>query len=173
LGTVAAAGPDQTDEAVLADFSRRVQAYEALHLRVEGRVPAVQRSSDPGEIRHAIDALGNALREARRDARQGDIFTPDAAAVFRRYIREHCRSDFRALLELTHEDLDPMPRPQVNGRWPGEAVTYMPPSLLCSLPDLPDGLQYRFVNRDLVLWDSRADLIVDVLPDAIPPLTES
>jgi hypothetical protein len=32
----------------------------------------------------------------------------------------------------------------------------------------PRELEYRFVHRDLVLWDVRADLIVDVLRDAIP-----
>jgi len=33
---------------------------------------------------------------------------------------------------------------------------------------LPEGLEYRFVNRDLVLVDLEADLIVDVLHDAVP-----
>jgi hypothetical protein len=47
----------------------------------------------------------------------------------------------------------------------------MPPRLLAKLPVLPSGLQYRFVDRDLVLWDSQADLVVDIIPDAIPPLT--
>jgi hypothetical protein len=59
----------------------------------------------------------------------------------------------------------------VNGRWPGEALPTMPPRLLAKLPVLPSGLQYRFVNRDLVLWDSQADLVIDIIPDAIPPLT--
>ena len=40
------------------------------------------------------------------------------------------------------------------------------------LPELPDGLQYRFVERDLVLVDIAADLVIDVLPDALPA-TES
>ena len=36
------------------------------------------------------------------------------------------------------------------------------------LPVLPDELQYRFVERDLVLVDIDADLVVDVLSDALP-----
>jgi hypothetical protein len=44
----------------------------------------------------------------------------------------------------------------------------MPPDLLAVFPRLPSELDYRFVHRDLVLWDVRADLIVDVLRDAIP-----
>jgi hypothetical protein len=33
---------------------------------------------------------------------------------------------------------------------------------------LPAELEYRFVGRDLVLVDSHAGLVVDVLPDALP-----
>jgi hypothetical protein len=36
---------------------------------------------------------------------------------------------------------------------------------------LPDELEYRLIGRTLVLWDIDADLILDVLPDAIPGLT--
>jgi len=37
------------------------------------------------------------------------------------------------------------------------------------LPELPEELQFRFVERDLVLVDIDADLVIDVLPDAVPP----
>ena len=42
------------------------------------------------------------------------------------------------------------------------------PEILQALPDLRDPLEYRFVNRDLLLVDVDADLIVDILPEAIP-----
>ena len=35
-------------------------------------------------------------------------------------------------------------------------------------PPLPADLEYRLVDYYLVLWDAHADLILDVLPDAIP-----
>ena len=44
----------------------------------------------------------------------------------------------------------------------------MSPHLLAVLPPLPTELQYRFVNRDLVLWDVRANLIVDYMKGALP-----
>jgi hypothetical protein len=44
----------------------------------------------------------------------------------------------------------------------------MPPDLLARLPRLPRGLEYRFVNHDLVLRDIDANLIIDVVPEAIP-----
>jgi len=45
----------------------------------------------------------------------------------------------------------------------------MPSCVLSVLHALPDQLQFRFVQRDLVLVDVAADLMVDVLPDALPP----
>jgi hypothetical protein len=36
---------------------------------------------------------------------------------------------------------------------------------------LPEELEYRFINRDLVLYDGHANLIVDFVRDAIPPTT--
>ena len=42
------------------------------------------------------------------------------------------------------------------------------PALRAVLPALPDELRYRFVDRDLVLLDVHADLVVDILRDALP-----
>ena len=36
------------------------------------------------------------------------------------------------------------------------------------LQRLPDGLEYRFMGRDLILRDTKANLIVDVLHEAVP-----
>jgi hypothetical protein len=44
----------------------------------------------------------------------------------------------------------------------------MPFVLLSALPALPAGIQYRLIDRDLLLWDVDANLIIDVLPDALP-----
>jgi hypothetical protein len=47
----------------------------------------------------------------------------------------------------------------------------MPPTMFMALPELPDELQYRFVGRDLVLIDLHANLVVDVLREALPAET--
>jgi hypothetical protein len=44
----------------------------------------------------------------------------------------------------------------------------MPFVLLAALPALPTGIYYRLIDHDLLLWDVDANLIVDVLPDALP-----
>jgi hypothetical protein len=60
-------------------------------------------------------------------------------------------------------------RPRVNGAYPESApYSMVSPNVLCNFPELPEELQYRFWGRDLLLWDYHANVIVDVLPDAIP-----
>jgi hypothetical protein len=42
---------------------------------------------------------------------------------------------------------------------------------LAALPKLPKELEYRFLGRDLVLWDLHAGLIVDFIPRALAETT--
>lgn len=46
-----------------------------------------------------------------------------------------------------------------------------PPHLLAVLPPLPDELQYRFMNHDLILWDVHVNIIVDFIKGALPSPT--
>ncbi len=39
--------------------------------------------------------------------------------------------------------------------------------MLAALPELPPDVHYRFLGRDLVLHDTRANIILDEIPDAI------
>ena len=59
-------------------------------------------------------------------------------------------------------------RPQVNSGYPDWATQEMLPVLLAALPELPAGIYYRLIDHDLLLWDVDADVIIDVLPDALP-----
>jgi hypothetical protein len=36
------------------------------------------------------------------------------------------------------------------------------------LPELEDGLEYRVLNRELVLRDTQANIVVDYVPNALP-----
>ena len=58
---------------------------------------------------------------------------------------------------------------EVNSIYPkGQPLGSMPGNVLTALPPLPEGLEYRFVNRHLLLLDVHANLIVDFMPAAIP-----
>jgi len=160
-----------TESAAIAQFNKSVQAYADLHRKLEGPVPTVSVSNDMAEIRAAMAALAKKIRAARPQARRGDVFTPPVTAEFRKLIREGCGGSYKELLEIVNEESDPnVKTPKVNDPWPeGAAFSMIPPQVLCRLPVLPPELEYRFVNRDLVLRDLHADIVVDVLVNAVPP----
>ena len=58
---------------------------------------------------------------------------------------------------------------RVNTPWPADAPrATVPPQLLSSLYPLPEGLEYRFLDRHLVLLDGEANLVVDYILDVVP-----
>jgi hypothetical protein len=161
-----------SDADALADFEARVQSYVELHRCLEDSIPPVGPSDDYAVVYGSLQALATKIRAARRNARQGDVFTPDTQRVLVQTIREcvkGCNID-DLLASLNEENPKGLVlTPRINGEWPEEA-SYgpMPPHLLAALPPLPDELQYRFMNRDLVLLDVHANVIVDFIRKALP-----
>ena len=171
-GTGVAVQPPANEAVIVSGFQRGVQSYVELHRSLEGPVPTIAVSEDWQRVRAAIDALAIQIRAARKDARRGDIFTPDVERWFRRTIATLLRDcDIAELLASLNEENPEglVLLPRVNGSWPEEAsLGPMPPLLLGGLPPLPDELQYRFMNRDLVLWDAHANIIVDFITHVMP-----
>lgn len=159
-----------TEQAALADLAERVRSYMDLRRQIAQTVPPLTMSADTDEIRFEMNALATAIVTARHGARQGDIFAPETAAALRRVVASVCQGRYHELLVLvTAEMEEPFPTAAIHSRWPeGVAVPTMPANLLAALPRLPAELQYRFVNRDFVLIDIGANLIVDVVLRVIP-----
>ena len=157
---------------VAAEFDARVKAYVSLHRRLEGTVPTIAVSTNYAEVLSAIDALGAKIRAERREARRGDVFTPEVECWFREMIDASLQGcDTKAIYDAINEENPPNVTLalQINARWPnGASRGPMPPQLLADLPQLPDDLQYRFIDRDLVLWDAHANLVVDFIRKALP-----
>ena len=62
---------------------------------------------------------------------------------------------------------------QVNQSYPENIpLQSTPPSLLLNLPELPKGLEYRILGRELVLRDSDANIVVDYVPNALPDISK-
>jgi len=152
-----------------------LHAYEGLRAAAAQTVLPLVPLHDPAEIRRRRDALATVIKSARWGARQGDLFTPEIAQLFRRAIYTGCDDDYTTQLWLAREELTaPLPAPVVHARWPeGAPLPTMLPRVLAALPPLPEYLQYRFMNRALVLLDIDANLIIDFVPDAIPATTET
>ena len=177
LWTAAVSGSADTTrsrEDPLQRFHEAVSAYMSLREVIEQTVPPPEISADWENIRTAIDAMAAAIRAARPSAKEGDIFGAEAAPQLRRRIRETLRepdcqpADIRAAKD--EDDRRPaLSRPIVHDQFDWGAGSFMAFCILAVLPELPEALQFRFVERDLVLVDIDADLIIDVLPDALPP----
>jgi hypothetical protein len=171
--TAPAASPVTPDRhPVLDGFHRAVRQYVELHRVLEAGLPPLVVTSDAEQLRRAVDARASALRAARPDARVGDIFTKEGGQVLRWRIHAALdRNGYEAsvLLRAMAADEESACQPvTVNGPFPWMAGTAMWPFVIDALPELPAELEYRFVGRDLVLLDVHAELVVDVLPNALP-----
>ena len=161
------------EERVVEDFNHRVAHYVRLHRRLERALPPEHLFDDLEDMTGAIDALHAAIVDARPNARPGSIFTPAVAALLTRRLEQaidaNRYSPAEVLAAMNVGSLPGMPEPEINGRLPDTRNIQVWPALLAVLPRLPDELQYRFFDRDLALVDFHADLIVDILEDALPP----
>ena len=159
------------DSLVLQDFSRRAADYVAIHKTVRAQVHGIKPTSSPEAIARYEHHLADGIREQRRGAVEGAIFTPEIAAEFRRLIRQTMQGSTAARVHESMEHAEPvhLPALRVNGDYPeGVPLQSTPPSFLLNLPPLPPELEYRVVGSDLVLRDIDANLIVDVIRHALP-----
>lgn len=164
----------QTVEArALAEFNAAVEEYVALHRRVERRLPPERMFEDAEEMFAARAALRSAILAARRDATPGNVFSPGVARVIVGLLDQTIAASgydpADVLAAINEERLPGVPDPEVNGEFPWAIGSVMWPIFLRVLPALPGELEYRFSNRDLVLIDIHANLVVDILENALPP----
>jgi len=158
-------------EAQARAFQQRVEAYRALRARAERREPAPEETSEPAEIAGREARLRQAIRAARPSPRAGEVFG-DAAAAFRAAGRRNFAARTPAERTEWEKQLPRRAPPQPNGDYPATLpLATFPPTLLASLPPLPEDVEYRLVGRALLLRDVTANLVIDVLPDALPAPT--
>jgi len=151
------------DAAVLADFKSRIDAYMKLRKEAVKDAPRLKETKDPAKISAAQDAMSIQIRTARANAKHGDIFTPEITAQFRRMLSPELKGDDGRDAKAIIKDDAPTNIPfKVNAKYPeGAPVPTVPASLLVNLPTLPEPLQFRIIEKHLILLDEDADIIVD------------
>ncbi|MBI5282656.1 MAG: hypothetical protein HY858_13305 [Candidatus Solibacter usitatus] len=169
----AQAPPVSVEEArVFKIFTARIRQYVKLQKDVEASLPVLKPTNEVARIAAHQQALARKIAQARGGAHQGDIFTIEVSKTFRRIIREEFLGPEARLARRTIRRDDPSERVvrlHVNDIHPEDIpLTTTPPTLLSKLPQLPKDLAYRIVGRDLTLKDTKAGLIVDLIPNAIP-----
>ena len=162
--------PVNQDARSLADFKARVDAYAALHQKVEKALPQLSKEATPQEIDRYQRSLLAGIAAARAGAKPGDLFTPPIQRTIKTLIARAFAAGNSKTLRESIQDENPGPvKLTINGAYP-EAVPLanMPAELLKNLPPLPEIVEYRFVGESLILLDSWAHLIVDIIPGAMP-----
>lgn len=165
------ARPQSTADAhAVAEFNERVKAYAALHQKLEATLPPLPKETDPAVVNRHQRALEKAILAARKNAKPGEILTPDAQRVFRQLLARVFSG--REGQELKATILDENPGQiglRINSRYPDQVpLSTVPPQVLAALPKLPDELEYRFIGERLILLDVHAHTIADYMDNAFP-----
>jgi hypothetical protein len=157
-------------------FEKAVRDYMKLRQDLEKKLPKLPERAQPEQIVAHKTKLREAIQAARSNARQGDVFVPSTRSQFVRTVASEMKgSAGRSARNTVTADNPKAPgvpgdvKVAVNATYPDTApVSTLPPTLLLRLPTLPEGLEYRFVGRSLILRDVEAALIVDYLANVLP-----
>ncbi len=148
----------------LKEFTRRVDQYVALHKKLESTLPDLAKQTTPEAIDKHERALAKLIQEARKDAKQGDLFTPAMQRLVRNLLRPIFQGqDGRQIkAEILDNEYKGNVKLSVNGRYPDEVpISTVPPQVLAQLPKLPEELEYRFIQTNLILFDPHSHTIAD------------
>jgi hypothetical protein len=137
-----------SDVRAVVDFQRAADAYAFLHRRVERSLPAA-----------TPDALAAAIRAARPPGTQ-HLFTPTAANAFRNAVTRAMRAGC---------DVGDLAGPPAGAVEYGSATSTraVTPCLSAVLPALPAELEYRSAGGALVIVDTQAAMVIDVLTEPL------
>jgi hypothetical protein len=163
--------PAAIEERALAEFDSRVAAYVVLQRRLARSLYPMPPFDEEGFFDDEA-VLSDGLREvmvaARPLAQQADFFTPRVAELFRERIDRALAVGVSGRPVPLYEPLPGEPAPAVNSAFPFVMGVVQWPELVRALPALPRELTYALWGRDLVLVDVAANLVLDILPDALP-----
>lgn len=153
------------------EFGDHVEEYRKLHKDAVDSLLKLKKASNQDEIVAQQEALVDKIRDLRSNAQRGDIFTPLATDAITRAVNTVYSGPDAHLVRNTILAGEPLEgfKVGVNQRYPDNLpFTTMPPTLLESLPRLPEEVAYRILGTTLLLVDCRANIIVDFMPNAIP-----
>ena len=156
------------------EFSAQLKDYIKLKEKALAGFAEPVKKDDSQLIESRKVMAANAIREARPSAREGDLFVSETATEIRRIIRSEVKGTAGTSARKMTREGNPVAEgtpfvPKVNLQYPKEApLSTVPPTLLVRLPQLPKGVEYRFVGKTLILYDADTRLILDLLPNALP-----
>jgi hypothetical protein len=156
--------------AALRDFEKRISDYVKLENNLAKGNPVNQPTDTPHLIIERQHELARKIREARAKARQGDIFTPAISKEFKRLLGLAMAGGNNVGIQKSLAHSEPVHLAlHVNETYPADVpLQSTPPTILINLPRLPPELEYRIDGHALVLRDTGANMVIDLIPHAIP-----
>jgi hypothetical protein len=142
------------DSTAITQFQRFADAYAMQHRQIQRRL---------GEGADQA-AMAAAIRAARPSAGDGDFFTPIIGDAFRHRISNALRTPSCKI----DGPVQSSEVPRVGGLAIGAQA--VPSCVVAVLPRLPEELEYRVASVALVLLDTHANAVVDVLHGAFPTM---
>jgi len=164
-------GPlSEADARALATMNDRLADYVRLHARIEATLPKLPEDATPQQIDRHQRLFERRMREARKSAKPGDLFTPEARPVIVRLLAAVFEGEQGKALKASIMDENPTDLTHtVNGRYPDTVpLSTVPPEVLQTMPKLTEDMEYRFIGDDLILLDTHAHVIADYIEDALP-----
>jgi hypothetical protein len=154
---------------VVSRFLRAVDDYVLTH-RIVSPVPPEMMCLPDGAVA-VVNDLAAIPIDARPAPREGNIFALDVADLFRdriaRAMRQHEINVWDLVAEMNEDDMV-APPVAVNGPLPWGVGDRTIQWLVSALPALPEQLEYRLVGRDVAIFDTHDNIVVDVLRVALP-----
>jgi NhaA family Na+:H+ antiporter len=163
------AGHAQQSGDVSMVFQRHVDAFMALRQRArEGVAPDQILNPRIRAISGAL--LAARVRELRPEATEGEVFTAAMSALIRERLRRAFdpREVDGMLSQLYLEGTPAFTEVRINHGCARDVLVAPPVGVLGALPPLPGVLGYRLAGRDLVMWDEEAEIVIDVVREALP-----
>lgn len=164
-------GPlSEADARALATMNDRLKDYLELHRGIEKTLPKLPTEATPEQIDRNQRMFEKLIREKRKSAKRGEIFTPEAEPVIRRLLAAVFGGPDGKQLKASILDENPVGlKLVVNGRYPDTVpISSVPPQVLQTLPALTEDMEYRFVGDNLILLDAHAHVVADFIPDVFP-----
>jgi hypothetical protein len=153
----------------MVDFKKRIDAYLDLRKAIASKMPEVKETGDPAKISQREKALGLAIAKARASAKPGDIFGLKMSKYIQHALAEDWKTRSATDREAIFEEVPPNLELKNNQTYQKTIpLVSAQAKLLARLPTLPEELEYRLVDRRLLLRDRDANLIVDVIVGTLP-----
>ena len=155
--------PMAIEERSLGEFNHRIEAYLTLRRRLARTLPPSEMFYD--EDSFVSDELRSALVAARPGARAGEFFTPGVERSLRQRIDVALAYTGGSALPFRHDE---GMRATVNRPLPIMTDLFAWWPVIAALPPIPEELAFVIAGRDLALIDVAANLVIDVISDAVP-----